>query len=140
MILLICGYVGMAQLKTAVQAADPITFRENGFDFGRIPQGKPAIRNFVITNTGTEPLVIENIQASCGCTTPEWKKEPVAPGKDTEIKVGYNAATAGNFEKTITVYYNGGKTKTLKIRGTVWTVAEQTAPRNNSVALLKNVN
>jgi hypothetical protein len=132
--------LGFSQLKSGVASADPVKFKENGFDFGRIPQGKPVTHNFVISNGGTEALVIENIQASCGCTTPEWSRDPVAPGKETEIKVGYNAAAEGNFEKTITVFYNNGKTKTLVIKGTVWTIKEPTAPRNNSVALLKNVN
>lgn len=138
---LFTGLVSFAQVKMGdIAPIEVIQLKETAFDFGRIPQGKPVNHNFLITNIGKEPLVIENVLASCGCTTPEWSTAPVGSGKNTEIKVGYNAATEGTFEKTITVMYNKGQTKTFTIRGHVWKLQEQTAPRNNSVSLLKNVN
>jgi len=130
----------VSQVKPVPPAPETLVAKETAYDFGRIPQGKPVTHNFIITNNGKDPLVIENVQASCGCTTPEWSKEPVQTGKSSEIKVGYNAASEGQFEKTITIFYNQGQTKTLIIKGNVWRLHEQTAPRNNSVSLLKNVN
>ncbi|HSF46374.1 MAG TPA: DUF1573 domain-containing protein [Chitinophagaceae bacterium] len=130
----------IGQAKPVAPAPEFLVARESSYDFGRIPQGKPVTHNFVISNTGKDPIVIENVQASCGCTTPEWSKEPIQAGKSSEIKVGYNSASEGPFEKTITVLYNQGQTKTLVIKGNVWRLHEQTAPKNNSVSLLKNVN
>jgi Protein of unknown function (DUF1573) len=130
----------IGQAKPVASAPESLVAKETIFDFGRIPQGKPVTHNFVISNTGKDPLVIENVQASCGCTTPEWSKDPIQSGKSSEIKVGYNSASEGQFEKTITVIYNQGQTKTLIIKGNVWRLHEQTAPKNNSVSLLKNVN
>lgn len=132
--------IALGQAKQAQAVPEVLVAKETSYDFGRIPQGKPVTHNFVITNIGKDPLFIENVQASCGCTTPEWSKEAVDGGKSTEIKVGYNSASEGPFEKTITVVYNKGQMKTLVIKGNVWRLHEQTAPRNNSVSLLKNVN
>lgn len=130
-----------AQVKMGdVTLAESLVLKESSHDFGRIPQGKPVHHNFVVTNTGKEPLVIDNVMASCGCTTPEWSSAPVPSGKTTEIKIGYNAAAEGHFEKTITIMYNKGQTKAFAISGTVWKLQDQTAPKNNSVSLLKNVN
>lgn len=132
--------IALGQATQPQAVPEVLVAKETSFDFGRIPQGKPVTHNFVITNIGKDPLFIENVQASCGCTTPEWSKEAVDGGKSTEIKVGYNSASEGPFEKTITVVYNKGQMKTLVIKGNVWRLHEQTAPRNNSVSLLKNVN
>src|SRR6185295_17700598 len=71
---------------------DVIALKETEFDFGKIPQGKPVTHVFFFTNTGTTPLSLQNVQASCGCTTPEWSKDAVAPGATSKITVGYNAA------------------------------------------------
>jgi hypothetical protein len=114
--------------------------KETGFDFGRIPQGKPVSHIFQVSNAGKEPLVIENVQASCGCTTPEWTREPLAQGQTTVIRVGYNAEAEGPFEKSITILYNKGESKTLLIRGNVWKMPDRSAPGNASLNLLKNVN
>ena len=77
------------------------------------------------------------MQASCGCTTPEWTKTPVVSGGKTTIKVGYNSAAEGAFDKTITVYYNGGEVKVLNIKGTVWKTADQSAPTNQALKIFK---
>jgi hypothetical protein len=75
-------------------------------DFGKVKQGTPVTHEFKFTNTGKVPLVITNVQASCGCTTPAWTKEPVMPGGQGYIKATYNAASAGAFNKTVTVTAN----------------------------------
>src|SRR6187455_102709 len=87
-----------------------LSVKETEFNFGTIPQGKPVYHFFEVTNTGKDPMVISNVQTSCGCTTPEWSKEPIAPGATAIIKVGYNAAAEGFFEKPITITYNGTQT------------------------------
>ena len=52
--------------------ADVLQLKETGHNFGKIPQGRPAVYVFEIVNTGSIPLKLDNVQASCGCTTPEW--------------------------------------------------------------------
>ena len=116
---------------------DVLKLRETEYNFGKIPQGKPVYHNFEIVNTGTQPLKLDNVQASCGCTTPEWSHDPIAPGAVATIKVGYNAAAENDFDKTITITYNTNQTKLLKIKGTVWKAPEGSAPANASVQFLK---
>ncbi|HEY4652089.1 MAG TPA: DUF1573 domain-containing protein [Pontibacter sp.] len=81
--------------QTAAPAANPnapvMTFKETVFDFGTIKQGEVVNHTFTFTNTGKEPLIIENASASCGCTVPEWPRTPIAPGKTGEIKVQFNS-------------------------------------------------
>src|SRR5687768_7325934 len=72
--------------------AGTFKFKEETWDFGTIPQGTPVKHNFTFTNAGKAPIVIQNVQASCGCTTPTWPKEPILPGKSDVIEVGFNAA------------------------------------------------
>jgi hypothetical protein len=117
-----------------------LLLKETQYDFGKIPQGKPVKHIFEVVNTGKELLQIENVQASCGCTTPQWDNAPIAPGATKQITVGYNAATGGPFVKTITVFYDSGKTKQFIIKGEVWQTPAEAAPANASVLLLKNIN
>lgn len=113
--------------------------KETVYDFGKIPQGKPVFHVFEIKNTGKAVLQVTDVQASCGCTTPVWQREAVQPGGTTSIKVGYNAADAGFFEKTITVFYGQGETLLITIKGEVWRTPDQPAPSNKSVELLKKI-
>ena len=116
---------------------ESIQFKEVSFDFGKVPQGKPVYHYFELVNTGSKPIKLDNVHASCGCTTPEWSKDEIAPGASTRIKVGFNAATEGEFEKFITVQYNGNQTKQLKIKGHVWRAPNGSAPANATVQFLK---
>ena len=112
----IVGFSATAQQK----ADDLIKVKSEKFDFGKIKQNAPVTTFFEITNTSNKPVVIETATASCGCTTPEYAKEPIAPGTSTKIKVGYNAAAMGTFTKDITVKLAGVQdTKILKITGEV---------------------
>lgn len=133
-----------AGAQTVAPEAKPvqesISLKQLNHDFGKIQQGRPVTYVFEVTNIGTEPLRIENVQASCGCTTPEWSYEPVKSGATTPIKVGYNAATEGQFQKSVTIIYNGGQTKVLQISGIVYKTAATSAPVNSSIALLKQNN
>ena len=82
---------------------------ESVFDFGDIKESDgSASHSFVLLNNGELPLVISRVVASCGCTMPEWTKEPIAPGKTSELKVTYDTAgRPGPFTRTISVYSNG---------------------------------
>lgn len=124
--------------QSAAPVNDVLRLKEEEFDFGTIPQGKPVYHFFQIQNNGLAPLKLDNVQASCGCTTPEWNKEPIAAGGTDQIKVGYNAAAEGPFTKIVTVTYNGNVTKQIHIKGTVWKAPTGSAPANTSVSFLKN--
>ena len=116
-----------------------LVLKETSFDFGKIPQGKPVFHNFEVKNDGPVNIQITDVQASCGCTTPEWKREIIIPGSSDAIKIGFNAATVGYFEKTITLFYGEAETLLITIKGDVWQTPDQPAPSNKSIALLKKV-
>lgn len=116
-----------------------LVLKETEFDFGKIPQGKPVTHIFEVVNKGNEVLKISNVNASCGCTTPEWEKDKsVAPGETTKITVGYNAAAEGPFTKFITVSYNNAQSKQIIIKGEVWKTPGSSAPENKGLNDLKN--
>ena len=100
-------------LITAIQNVNAQSFADIKFEkmdhnFGKIKEeGGSAIYNFKFTNTGKIPLIIHGVQASCGCTTPEWSQEPILPGETGFIKVSYNPELRpGVFTKSITVNAN----------------------------------
>ncbi|MDO6438816.1 DUF1573 domain-containing protein [Cyclobacterium sp. 1_MG-2023] len=109
-----------------VQPADPATvgafgFEEEIFDFGTIDEGKVVEHVFKFKNEGQVPLIISNIQASCGCTSPEWSKEPVKPGDEGFIKVVFNSrGKSGVQSPTVTIQANTSPSVTrLRLKGTV---------------------
>ena len=85
-----------------------ISFENKSHDFGKVKEEDGKITYvFEFVNRGNAPLVVNRVQASCGCTTPTWSKEPIEPGKKGSIMVTYNPlGRPGNFTKTITVYSN----------------------------------
>ncbi|MBP7506759.1 MAG: DUF1573 domain-containing protein [Prolixibacteraceae bacterium] len=103
-------------------AQPKITFKKTDHEFGNIKEEKGiATAVFDFKNTGNQPLIVNNVKASCGCTTPEWDKEPIAPGKSGTIKVAYNPQNRpGAFMKSINVYSNTDPSVTnLTIKGNV---------------------
>lgn len=108
-------------------AQGELKFKTDNHDFGNVEEGNLATYKFEFTNTGKEPVVISNVQASCGCTTPSWTKEPVMPGKTGEITASYNSAgRPGVFNKTITVTSNAATPSVvLTIKGVVNQKAEK---------------
>lgn len=125
--------------KAVTPGAQSLVTNKEVHDFGKIPQGKPVTYSFEVKNTGTAPMVISNVQASCGCTTPEWDREkPIAPGAIALIKVGYNAQAEGPFTKPVTITYNDGVTKVINIKGEVWKTPAESAPANSAVSEIKN--
>ena len=132
---------GKAQTATVpAPAVEVLQLKEISHDFGKIAQGRPVTYTFEIVNTGKEPLKLDNVQASCGCTTPVWSNEPIPPGGVSKIVVGYNAYAEGFFEKPITIQYLQGQTKMLTIKGTVYKAPPSPAPENYSVRLFKQIN
>ena len=139
-VILFTGIAWIAGAQTDTLKTDALVLKETSHDFGMIPQGKPVTYVFDIVNTGAKPLKLDNVQASCGCTTPEWNHDAIPAGSADKIKVGYNAANEGPFEKYITIMYNGNLTKQLHIKGTVWKAPAGSAPANASVQILKQQN
>jgi hypothetical protein len=129
---------GTTTSNTSASKDDVIALKETEFNFGKIPQGKPVTHVFFFTNTGSKPLSLQNVQASCGCTTPEWSKDPVPPGAASKITVGYNAASLGAFTKSITITYNDNQSKQILIKGEVWETPEVSAPANAALGNLKD--
>lgn len=92
------------------------------YNFGNISETDgPTSHVFKVRNTGTSPLVITRVTASCGCAQPEWSKEPIAPGKTGDLKVTFNPkGRPGPFYKTVSIYSNGKKgSYSLAIKGNV---------------------
>ena len=113
--------VAFAQTKTPA-----FKWEKTTHEFGAIAQNKPVTAEFKFTNTGNAPLVIQAAQGSCGCTVPEYTKEPVAPGKTGVVKATFNAAAVGPFTKTVTLTSNAGTTPVvLTIKGEVKAAATQ---------------
>ncbi len=84
-----------------------VSFAETEFVFDTINQGDKVEHIFAFTNTGDKDLIIANAFGSCGCTVPEYPKEPIAPGKSGEVKVTFNSAgKEGNQKKSITMVMN----------------------------------
>lgn len=127
------------EVKAAPVDENLLVLKETEYNFGKIPQGKPVTHVFTVSNNGKSDLKISNVQASCGCTTPNWEKDKaVAPGTTTDITVGYNAAAEGPFTKLITITYNDAQTKIITIKGEVWKTPATSAPENKAVNDLKN--
>lgn len=99
---------------------DSIIFEKVNHDYGTIKKGSDGSSTFTFTNKGQKPLILSTVRASCGCTVPEWPRQPIAPGEKAEIKVKYNTNIAGNFSKTITVVSNAANSPViLRVRGRV---------------------
>jgi hypothetical protein len=122
--MLFMGGIAFAQTKTTTPTtttATATTYKWNSttHDFGKIEQNKPAQCEFKITNNGKTALVITNASPSCGCTVPEFTKEPIPAGQSGFVKATYNAAAVGQFTKSITVTLSTGATEILTIKGEV---------------------
>ena len=93
---------------------------ETVHDFGKIKKGVPVTATFTYTNVGKAPLSISEVKGSCGCTVPDYTKETVSPGKTGKVTATFNAASPGNFSKTVTVTSNvEGGSMLLTIKGEV---------------------
>ncbi len=119
--------------STANTPTTTIKFKTETHDFGALQEGDPAEAEFVFTNTGNEPLIIQNVHPSCGCTTPFWSKDAVAPGKTGVIKAAYGTkGRVGPFNKSITVTSTAGS-NVIYIKGNVEKAPEGSVPQNTSM-------
>ncbi len=131
--------VGMAWAQTEPQEASAtgdgpqITFEETEFDFGDITQGDVVEHTFNFTNTGNAPLILNNVLTTCGCTAPEWPKQPIAAGEKSKIHVRFNSrGKMGRQNKVITIQSNiQGSTTRIKIMGIVIPPAKEEAAESN---------
>ena len=123
----------LALCATMVMAQDPvITFQKTEHDFGKINEADGRVTTiFEFKNEGMAALVLSNVRASCGCTTPKWTREPVEPGQTGQITVTYNPnGRPGRFQKTITITSNATEPTTkLYIKGEV--IPKPAKPVNN---------
>ncbi|MBR2166018.1 MAG: DUF1573 domain-containing protein [Paludibacteraceae bacterium] len=138
----ILSIVCMALVSVAMMAQEPvITFEKTEHDFGKIAEdGGRVSTEFVFKNEGMAPLVLSNVRASCGCTTPTWTKEPVEPGKTGSITVTYNPnGRPGKFSKTITITSNATEPgKRVFIKGEV--IPKQAKPVNKYTIAVGELN
>lgn len=122
---LFVAFAAQAQQSEPQETANgaEITFEKTVHDFGNnIPKGSKDVEcEFIFTNTGNEPLILSNVRANCGCTTPGWSRQPVLPGKTGSVKAKYTTThRASTFRKQITVSSNAvNGTQILTIKGKV---------------------
>jgi hypothetical protein len=115
-------FLGIFSLVTIfAQSTAKIEFNEEVHEFGEIPEGPKATHEFHFTNTGNSPLILTNVRTSCGCTSPFWPREPIAPGESSKISVEYNTQNrVGPFNRSVTITSNADTpSKQLFIKGTV---------------------
>ena len=119
-------YVNLLFLFVIAQAISQeigpqINFKTMTIDYGTIENNSNGERIFIFSNTGNAPLIIKNVQSSCGCTVPKKPKGPIAPGESSEIIVRYDTNRQGPFRKTITITtnVNDNPILALKIKGIV---------------------
>jgi hypothetical protein len=123
-----------------IEKGAKIEFSKETHDYGNIKYDGDPYCTFEFKNTGDEPLIISNAKGSCGCTVPEWPKEPIAPGAKGSIRVKYDTKRPGPINKSITIDSNAinEPMKVLKIVGEVGAAPESVSPVNNSGAPIGN--
>jgi hypothetical protein len=101
--------------------AGKFSFKSDTYDFGEVPEGPKAECDFEFKNVGKKPIIISEAHGSCGCTVPEWPKEPILPGKKGKIHIVYNTDhRPGPISKEVTINSNAQQSPmVLHIRGTV---------------------
>lgn len=117
-----------------------IEFVKETHDYGTIKNGADGTCTFEFKNTGNSPLMISNAKGSCGCTVPEWPKEPIAPGATGSIKVSYDTKRTGAINKSVTITSNAvnAADKVVYIKGTVLAPETVTPPVNEAGAPTNN--
>jgi hypothetical protein len=139
---LVAAMVTANAQNTAVQAGAKIEFSKETHDYGNIKYDGEPYCSFEFKNTGDQPLIISNAKGSCGCTVPEWPKEPIAPGAKGSIRVKYDTKRPGPINKSVTINSNAvnveGGISVLRIKGEVGPAPENGTPINNSGAPTNN--
>ncbi len=103
-----------------------LTFESDVVDYGSMDQGGEPLRLAKFTNTGTEPLIISGAKGSCGCTVPNWPKDPIMPGETSQIEIRYDTKRVGAINKTVTVTSNDSIGKhTIRVTGNINAVTQE---------------
>ena len=144
LIVMFIAALSMNKASAQTEKGAKIEFAKETHDYGTIKNGADGTCSFEFKNTGNEPLIISMAKGSCGCTVPEWPKEPIAPGAKASIKVKYDTSRAGAINKNVTITSNAVNdgydavtkvsTKVIYIKGTVLPLPEGTEPVNNAGA------
>lgn len=131
--LFLVGMASAANAQDAIQGP-AISVNKDIHDYGKIKKGDNGVVEFVVTNTGSAPLIISKAKGSCSCTVPSYPKEPIAPGKSAVIKVKYDTNKVGAINKSVTITSNAVNepTTVIRIKGYVETPASTGVPANNS--------
>ena len=134
----------------AVVTTQPVTppdvnklfeFKNEAYDFGKIPAGKASKYDLFIKNVSNESAELTLVQPGCGCTTPEYEqKKKFAPGETVKVILGFNGGAPGTgseFSKSVTVTLNGSLIKMVTFKGETFAVPAESAPANEAVNKLK---
>ncbi len=137
------------QVAPAAAPAPPVDvnklfeFKNDAYDFGKIPAGKAAKYDLFIKNISKETAELTLVQPGCGCTTPEYEaKKKFAPGETVKVTLGFNGGAPGSgtpFSKSVTVTLNSNVTKVVTFKGETYAVPTESAPANGSIDKLKPV-
>lgn len=121
-----------AVLVNAQTKGPVITWEKSTYDFGDIVQGDKVEHVFKYKNTGADPLIITNVQVTCGCTTPKgWARDPIAPGQSGEITIAFNSlGKFGKQNKIVTIISNAVNPEGSQLSFTA-NVIEKKTPNNN---------
>lgn len=122
-----CGNTGNTEERVTDTAADDasdkgkIEFVEAVFDFGQVTEGEVVEHVYTYTNTGTAPVILSQVTASCGCTTPSYTKTPVRPGGSGEVKISFDSnGQVGQQQKIVTIVSNAdNRVATVQLKGEV---------------------
>ncbi len=127
-------------VSAQIEKGAKIEFSKESHDYGSIKYDGDPYCTFEFKNTGNEPLIISNAKGSCGCTVPEWSKEPIAPGATGSIRVKYDTKRPGPINKSVTIDSNAinAPSKVIKIVGEVGPAPEGGMPTNNTGAPIGN--
>jgi hypothetical protein len=106
-----------------------ITFDKLLHDFGTVYQGDKTEYDFTFRNTGNQPLIISDVKSTCGCTVPEWPRNPILPGSSASIKVKYNSNIVGPINRQITILSNAANSPSvLRVAGSVDKIPSEILP------------
>ena len=120
------------QASRIIQTHLLVEFEKLVHDYGEMEQHGNGKCEFKFTNTGKEPLILSNVRSSCGCTVPEWPRQPILPGQSDVIKVKYDTKRIGTINKSVHVYSNAKKSPiSLKIKGKIHAKSQSQLPEKS---------